>query len=163
MKWLTKKQRMYNVYWHFWCKRRGSYFTDNFLWLPVEIDGEVRWLIKAKVRWRVVNLPDWVGDYYFSWQAKEFIDQTMKPSTLKAIQLKNSTFSLEEIKTVIGVTKGSLNRKLRTNTTLSLKIPLFGRVHTHGNAKSKSNMKRIKLIGKIVKKKKDFSDKTLLF
>jgi hypothetical protein len=87
----------------------------------------------------------------------------MKPSTLRTIQSKNPTFSLEEIKTVIGIHKGSLNKKLRTNSTLSLKIPVFGRVHTHGNAKSKSNLRRIKLIKKIVKKKNDFSDKTLLF
>lgn len=74
MRFITRDQRKKDVYWHFWCKRRGYYYTNKFLWLPVEINGEFRWLQKAKIRWRVDIKRDFVGDTYFSWSAIEFIN-----------------------------------------------------------------------------------------
>ncbi len=68
MKWITKKQRMSNICW-----RRKSFFTNNFLWLPVEIDGEVQWLCKAKIQWKIYSKKDLFSTNYY-WEAYQFIN-----------------------------------------------------------------------------------------
>jgi hypothetical protein len=47
----------------------------KFLWFPVTIHGETRWLETATITYRVKK--DWgafLGDYYY-WKAWEFVDE----------------------------------------------------------------------------------------
>jgi hypothetical protein len=87
----------------------------------------------------------------------------MNKQLLKKLQELYPNRSAEEIKDVISTHLSILYQKLVKGSTLRLKIPHLGTIHTHGNAKNKGQVKRIKLINKIGKKKNMFTDKELLF
>jgi hypothetical protein len=72
MRWITKKQRMYNIYWYFFCIDRGYYYTNKFLWFPMELNGEVRWLCKAKIQWKIQSDKDLFNKTYYFWEAYNF-------------------------------------------------------------------------------------------
>lgn len=59
---------------------RDAYFNNTmkrktkFLWLPVTIDGETRWLETATIDYKVGRLVG-VFDVYFSWEPYCFINK----------------------------------------------------------------------------------------
>lgn len=87
----------------------------------------------------------------------------MKASTLKSIQEKNPKFTVEQIKFIINRHLGNINNKLVMNETMSLVVPKFGRIHTHGRAINKQHIKRKRAYIRKAKKYYDFTDKALLF
>ena len=70
MKWKTKHSRMHDVYW----SRRG-FVKEHLLFLPVEINGEVRWLERVKIKWKVRHDKSFfLHESYYEWYPYEFID-----------------------------------------------------------------------------------------
>ena len=65
----TKKKEMIDVYWS--SKKK---IKTKFLWLPITIDGETRWLEKATIEYRVDCERDFVYDEYYVWKPLNFID-----------------------------------------------------------------------------------------
>lgn len=87
----------------------------------------------------------------------------MRLSTIRAIQLKNPTFSIDEIKRVVGNYLKTISNRISNNTTVNINVPKLGRIHTHGNAINSSYKARLVRHKKWRDNKADFSDKTLLF
>lgn len=49
--------------------------VTKFLWFPITIDGETRWLENATVRYMVKKeYSVFVGDYHYYWEAREFLN-----------------------------------------------------------------------------------------
>ena len=44
MRFISKQSRKYDVYWECIYKRNIGFTTNTFLWFPITIDGETRWL-----------------------------------------------------------------------------------------------------------------------
>jgi hypothetical protein len=65
----TKKKEMMDAYWSSKPK-----IKDKFLWFPVTINGETRWLEKATIEYRVDWERDFVDDKYYFWKPINFID-----------------------------------------------------------------------------------------
>jgi hypothetical protein len=65
----TKKKEMMDAYWSSKLK-----IKTRFLWLPVTIKGETRWLEKATIEYRVDWERDLVDDKYYFWKPINFID-----------------------------------------------------------------------------------------
>ena len=53
MRFISKYSRMKKVYWTNCLSPRKGYTTNKFLWFPVTIDGETRWLEKVKIVWKI--------------------------------------------------------------------------------------------------------------
>jgi hypothetical protein len=66
----TKKKEMIEAYWS--SKRK---IKDKFLWFPVTINGETRWLEKATIEYRVDCERDLVDNKYYFWKPINFIEE----------------------------------------------------------------------------------------
>lgn len=70
MRFTRKKKLMYN-YWNDTNKD-----VTKFLWFPITLYGETRWLETATIRYMVKReYSVFVGDYYYYWDAKEFLNE----------------------------------------------------------------------------------------
>lgn len=87
----------------------------------------------------------------------------MKPTTLKILQYKNPELTSDEIKLIINRHLVTINKRIKSNYTLDITIPKFGRIHTHKNAVDVSKKKLHKAQIKCHKRTLMFSDKVLLF
>lgn len=60
---------------------RLAYFNNNrkykqiFLWFPLTIDGETRWLEEAQIVYRVRKKYDVWNNPYFYWEAWQFVNK----------------------------------------------------------------------------------------
>ena len=60
---------------------REHYLLDTkiektkFLWLPITIGSETRWLEKTTMIYEVRSLGDFLRGYYFQWTAVKFINK----------------------------------------------------------------------------------------
>jgi hypothetical protein len=75
MRFTSKQSRMRNIYYSFNSHR--GFTTNNFLWLPITIDGETRWLEKTKILWRISQSSHQSfisGKYSFYWRPWRFKD-----------------------------------------------------------------------------------------
>lgn len=86
----------------------------------------------------------------------------MKAKLIRDIALKTGRTEAE-VRIVVNKHLSALNRKVQENRNFNLKIPHFGRVHTHGNAKDIRKIKVNNRMRKIMKERYDFSDSKLLF
>lgn len=68
MKFISTESRLSSASW-----RNVPFITNKFLWLPLTIHGETRWLEKPKVRWKICFRRDLFGNYH-EWYAHSFID-----------------------------------------------------------------------------------------
>ena len=50
-------------------------YKHKFLWFPLTIDGETRWLEEAHIVYKVVKKYDMWGDPYYYWEAWEFVNE----------------------------------------------------------------------------------------
>ena len=66
MKFISKESRLEKC-----CGR--TFLTNKFLWFPVTIHGETRWLEKVKVRWKIIYVRGFLGNCH-EWYAHSFID-----------------------------------------------------------------------------------------
>jgi len=58
----TKEKEMRKLYWN-----HAEKIKTKFLWFPVDIDGEIRWLERATIKYRVRSHPFFFGNEYYSW------------------------------------------------------------------------------------------------
>ena len=65
----TKEKEMIDAYWD--NKRK---YKTKFLWWPITIDGETRWLETATIEYRVGCDWDFVNNKYYYWAPLNFID-----------------------------------------------------------------------------------------
>lgn len=65
----TKEKEMIKAYW----SNERKYKT-KFLWWPVTIDGETRWLETATIEYKVEYDYDLFNDRYYYWKPFRFID-----------------------------------------------------------------------------------------
>jgi hypothetical protein len=65
----TKEKAMIDAYWS-----SKSKIKDKFLWFPVNINGETRWLEKATIEYRVERDEDLFCNRYYYWKPFNFID-----------------------------------------------------------------------------------------
>ena len=65
----TKEKEMIDAYWD--NKRK---YKTKFLWWPITIDGETRWLETATIEYRVGYDWDFVRNKYYYWAPINFID-----------------------------------------------------------------------------------------
>jgi|AntDeeMinimDraft_6_1070357.scaffolds.fasta_scaffold143897_1 hypothetical protein len=55
-------------------KQGEEKITNSFLWLPVRIGGERRWLKKSKIRWTARRMWDVTcGSEWMQWTPREFL------------------------------------------------------------------------------------------
>ncbi len=66
---LTKEKELIKAYFNFTKKQK-----TKFLWLPVTIDGETRWLETATIEYKVKKNYTLLGIEY-SWEPWEFINK----------------------------------------------------------------------------------------
>ena len=66
----TRKKEIRDAYWSSKSKTK-----TKFLWLPVTIKGETRWLETATIEYRVEREKDLFGDVYYFWEPINFIDE----------------------------------------------------------------------------------------
>ena len=56
-------------------KEGDERITNRFLWLPVRIGNERRWLEKAKIRWKARRMWDVTcGAEWMEWRPQEFLN-----------------------------------------------------------------------------------------
>jgi hypothetical protein len=65
----TKEKEMIDAYWN--NKRK---IKTKFLWWPITIDGETRWLETATIEYRVDYDDDLFNSKYYYWAPINFID-----------------------------------------------------------------------------------------
>jgi hypothetical protein len=65
----TKEKEMRKNYWNSTSKTK-----EKFLWWPITIDGETRWLEKATIEYRVDYNEDLFCNRYYYWKPYNFID-----------------------------------------------------------------------------------------
>ena len=65
----TKEKEMIDAYWN--NKRK---IKTKFLWWPITIDGETRWLETATIKYAVGYDWDFVNNKYYYWAPLNFID-----------------------------------------------------------------------------------------
>jgi hypothetical protein len=65
----TKEKEMINNYW-----TNKTKLKRKFLWLPINIDGETRWLETATIEYRVDYKEDLFCNRYYFWKPINFID-----------------------------------------------------------------------------------------
>jgi hypothetical protein len=65
----TKEKEMRKNYWN-----STSKIKEKFLWWPITIDGETRWLEKATIEYRVDYNEDLFCNRYYYWKPYNFID-----------------------------------------------------------------------------------------
>ena len=87
----------------------------------------------------------------------------MKLSTLRAIQQKNPDFTLDQIKLIVNRYLVTISKTLDRSLVFDIKVPKFGRIHTHGNAVDKMKKVAFKAQVKCHRRTADFSDNKLLF
>lgn len=68
MKFISTESRLDNASY-----RNVPFITHKFLWWPVEINGETRWLEKTKIRWKIRFVRSTFRNYH-EWDAWAFID-----------------------------------------------------------------------------------------
>lgn len=67
----TKQKKLREAYLSF--KKKG---VTKFLWFPLSIDGEIRWLETATIEYKVVKKTNsFLLGYYYDWKAIEFINK----------------------------------------------------------------------------------------
>jgi hypothetical protein len=66
----TKEKEMINAYWG-----NKKKIKTKFLWLPITIDGETRWLETATIEYRVDCERDFVYNKYYFWKPLNFIEE----------------------------------------------------------------------------------------
>ncbi len=49
--------------------------TGKFLWLPLTIDGETRWLERANILYAAEPRTTLFGSRYYTWKAWEFLNK----------------------------------------------------------------------------------------
>ena len=65
----TKEKEMISDYWS--NKRK---IKTKFLWWPITIGGETRWLERATIEYRVDHEEDLLCNRYYFWKPLNFID-----------------------------------------------------------------------------------------
>jgi len=65
----TKEKEKIDAY-----RTNKSKIKTKFLWLPVNIGGETRWLEKATIDYKVSFGYDLMGVKYYFWEPLNFID-----------------------------------------------------------------------------------------
>jgi len=65
----TKEKEKIDAY-----RTNKSKIKTKFLWLPVNIGGETRWLEKATIDYKVSFGYDLMGVKYYFWESLNFID-----------------------------------------------------------------------------------------
>lgn len=65
----TKKKEMIAYYWKY-----NKKIKTKFLWLPITIDGETRWLETATIEYCVDHKEDLFCNRYYYWKPLNFID-----------------------------------------------------------------------------------------
>ena len=63
----TKEKDLINAYYS-----RTEIIKTKYLWLPMTICGETRWLETAEIAYRVKQEEDLFCNYYYCWKANEF-------------------------------------------------------------------------------------------
>lgn len=48
---------------------------QKFLWLPITINGETRWLEKAHIKYKVTLIPSYTIENSYYWEAIEFVNK----------------------------------------------------------------------------------------
>ena len=66
----TKEKEMIDAYWNNKLK-----YKTKFLWWPITIDGETRWLETATIEYKVDWKYDLVLDKYYYWSPIKFINE----------------------------------------------------------------------------------------
>lgn len=66
----TKEKEMIKNYWNGETKLKRK-----FLWWPINIDGEIRWLETATIEYRVERDEDLFCNRYYYWKPYNFIDE----------------------------------------------------------------------------------------
>ena len=66
----TKEKELIDAYWSSKPK-----IKTKFLWLPVTIKGETRWLEKATIEYKVSFGYDLMGVKYYFWEPINFIEE----------------------------------------------------------------------------------------
>lgn len=87
----------------------------------------------------------------------------MKLKSLKSVALSNPKFTKEQIKFIITHYLRIIDYKINENDSFKLVIPNFGKIHTRGNARNKKKDNNVMYVTEFIKKKRMYSDKTLLF
>ena len=58
-----------------------AYYTNEhkdvykFLWFPMTIGGETRWLEYANIRYKVKQEKGFISDYYYYWEPWDFLNK----------------------------------------------------------------------------------------
>jgi hypothetical protein len=65
----TKEKEMINNYW-----TNKTKLKHKFLWWPINIDGETRWLETATIEYRVDHKEDLLCNRHYFWKPINFID-----------------------------------------------------------------------------------------
>ena len=58
-----------------------AYYTNEhkdvykFLWFPMTIGGETRWLEYANIRYKVKQEKGFINDYYYYWEPWDFLNK----------------------------------------------------------------------------------------
>lgn len=75
MRFVSKHSRMQKLWWSIRHSPRHGFTTNKFLWFPVTINGETRWLERTKILWRVER-SEYKGfinnEYSFGWEPYKF-------------------------------------------------------------------------------------------
>ena len=66
----TKEKQLIEDYWEDTKKTK-----TKFLWWPMTIDGETRWLETAEILYKVKWHEDWIGNRYYDWTPIEFLNK----------------------------------------------------------------------------------------
>lgn len=66
----TKEKRLREAYYN-----NSIKYVQKFLWWPMTIDGETRWLETADILYRVQQDKDLFFDYYYYWEPQQFINK----------------------------------------------------------------------------------------
>jgi len=66
----TKQKELKDLYWG----NNNRKFLQKYLWLPLTIDSETRWLETANIRYKVGKYKNIFDDNYYFWEPVEFID-----------------------------------------------------------------------------------------
>lgn len=66
----TKQKELQEDYW-----ARTKKTKTKFLWWPLTIDGETRWLEKATIEYMVKHSKDIFCDSYYHWQPWKFLNK----------------------------------------------------------------------------------------
>lgn len=66
----TGEKQLMKDYWDHTKKQK-----TKFLWWPISINGETRWLETAEILYQVKQYEDWLCNTYYEWTPVEFLNK----------------------------------------------------------------------------------------